>query len=322
MDSRLKEILIKKITENIPSNIKPVKYLIDTLDLGRESAYRRLNGLIDFTFTEIVKLADELNFSLDELHCQYEEGLATCSIFDDKLSGNYSPGKSVENAFRYHKENMKGAFLEEGSYSIIVKNRLFGIFCLRQKYLTKFIYYKWIHQYDNVPLNFYYKDLTLPEEMLDLCKKTMYYQQGVDFTIILDTNTYHNTILEIKYYQERGLISEEEVLLIKNDLTELLEETMYALNTGTGTMGKNIKIYLSSMNIDTSSCFFKCGDRESCHFFMHSDNYINSDDPQLCKLQKEWLNSLMKYSTLITQSNQKMQAEFYNTITNQIKELA
>lgn len=46
--------LISRILISIPDNINPVLYLMDLLDLSRESAYRRIRGEIPFTFWEIL----------------------------------------------------------------------------------------------------------------------------------------------------------------------------------------------------------------------------------------------------------------------------
>ena len=42
MNNNLNKSVLDKILNCIPENIKPVNYLMDILDLGKESAYRRL----------------------------------------------------------------------------------------------------------------------------------------------------------------------------------------------------------------------------------------------------------------------------------------
>ena len=67
MNNNLNKSVLDKILNCIPENIKPVNYLMDILDLGKESAYRRLRGEKALSLEEIHKLSVELSFSLDEI---------------------------------------------------------------------------------------------------------------------------------------------------------------------------------------------------------------------------------------------------------------
>ena len=67
MNNNLNKSVLDKILNCIPENIKPVNYLMDILDLGKESAYRRLRGEKALSLEEIHKLSLELRISLDEI---------------------------------------------------------------------------------------------------------------------------------------------------------------------------------------------------------------------------------------------------------------
>ena len=67
MTMNLNKIVLTKILDIMPENLKPVTLLMDVLDIGKESAYRRLRGEKPFSMEEIYKLSLVLNFSLDEI---------------------------------------------------------------------------------------------------------------------------------------------------------------------------------------------------------------------------------------------------------------
>src|SRR5215510_8773831 len=67
MKGKQNDLLSTKILESIPENIKPIEFLTELLNIGKESAYRRMRSEIPFTFEEITKLALELDFSVDEI---------------------------------------------------------------------------------------------------------------------------------------------------------------------------------------------------------------------------------------------------------------
>ena len=59
--------LLKIIKERIPEGYTQSTYLSDILDIGYDSAIRRLNGQVKLTIEDIAILADHLNISLDNL---------------------------------------------------------------------------------------------------------------------------------------------------------------------------------------------------------------------------------------------------------------
>ena len=318
MDSKLKEILIREILGNIPNNVKPVSYLTDILDLGRESVYRRLNGQIDFSLAEIVKLSSELNFSINEIQSEYNQSLAAFEFYKKRL---ISPEESFKAMLQSFYERMKTVVSANEKHTDMAINRLLGSLSLQYDHLYKFVYYKWIHQFDKVPLNYYFSDLNVTDEIKDLVQQGAYYQKLLSKTIVLDENILHNTIQEIKYYQARELITKDEIALIKSDLLLLLERFEAILDTGKSIYGTKWEIYLCSINVCSNATCLNYDGKVSSSFWIHSDAAINTSDRQIYKLQKEWIESLKKYSTLITQSNQKMQAEFLNRQYKLLEEL-
>jgi hypothetical protein len=48
-------------------------------------------------------------------------------------------------------------------------------------------------------------------------------------------------------------------------------------------------------------------------FWIFSINPVNIFSPELCKLQKKWLLSLKRQSTLISQSNEILQNDFFDS---------
>ena len=57
MTMNLNKIVLTKILDIMPENLKPVTLLMDVLDIGKESAYRRLRGEKPFSMEEIYKLS-------------------------------------------------------------------------------------------------------------------------------------------------------------------------------------------------------------------------------------------------------------------------
>ncbi|MCD8166535.1 MAG: hypothetical protein LUE93_10720, partial [Bacteroides sp.] len=61
------EIFIEVLKEKIPEKGKLTRRLMEILHIEKEAVYRRLRGDVPFTFSEIVKLSERLEISLDNL---------------------------------------------------------------------------------------------------------------------------------------------------------------------------------------------------------------------------------------------------------------
>jgi len=68
MEFNLNKRIVASILKHIPENEKPVVYLINILNISCESIYRRLRGDIPFSIEELVKLASNLDFSIDTIY--------------------------------------------------------------------------------------------------------------------------------------------------------------------------------------------------------------------------------------------------------------
>jgi len=67
------KIFVELILKKIPAKFSPVDYLMQTLDLKKGAAYRRIRNQVPFTFGEIIKLSSNLGFSLDEIIKQIKQ---------------------------------------------------------------------------------------------------------------------------------------------------------------------------------------------------------------------------------------------------------
>ena len=184
-------------------------------------------------------------------------------------------------------------------------------------FLFKFFYYKWTHQTENVSFNYLFSDVVIPEEMLRLLKEirslSVLSVSNNETTIISNPSLCQSIVTEIQYYSRRGLINDEELQLLKNDLFNWVETTEKMIKTGINKQDGRCNYYLSSFDIIESNSIFTSFDmRMESQFWIYTINPLTVSKPGVCKMHKEWFNSLKRYSTYITQSNEILQVEFLN----------
>jgi hypothetical protein len=306
-----KDLLTTKILDCIPKNIKPIEYLIELLGISKESAYRRLRGEIPFTFREMSKLSLDLDFSIDEIIAKPCEArvlvnVQTCP--DDNPSTAFL--KRFEQYYNYllHLENNPNV------ETTLTLNHIPAIASVYFKNLFQFFYFKWLHQNHEVSLKLYYSDVIIPDEIEALRKKVKFSAVNCTnkITLILDLNFFASLVNEIQYYHRRKLINDEDFENLKNDVLGFIDLLEDCARTGIFGQRVKINIYLSSMNIEASSIHVKYNGGETSFIHTFSNYPISSGNPVLCEKHKKWIHSMKKYATLITQSNELLQSEYFD----------
>lgn len=112
----------------------------------------------------------------------------------------------------------------EHSKVIFAENRFPIYTSIPFENLIKFRIFRWIHQVEDVPLNFYLSDFKVPQNILTLQKKFVYeYQRIKKQEMIVDNNTLRSSIKDINYFYKRELINNEELEIIQNESYQLVD---------------------------------------------------------------------------------------------------
>jgi len=307
---KIRNDIIDKIIKNTPANVTPTKYLMEVLDISRVSAYRRLKGLIPFCYEEIILLAREMNFSLDE------------EVYSDSKRkyiiefGNYFyeevPNIIFKALYKYYTHLNINQKMDK-VINFETANNLWFVHTLFSDNLFKFYYYKYFQQYHIASLKKKMKDIEVPDSILNIKKKI------VDLIVnthnrtticIVDRNIFFNTISEIQYYYRRGFLDDRELRLIANDIKDLLTklekgvvENLYD--------GNEYQYYLGQRSIYSNTSYIQ-NDKQPYSFF-YQDNLhpMICYDERLCELHHNYLQAHKRQSALISGSNEELQIDFF-----------
>ena len=316
----LRSIITTKILSNIPPRMKPIDYLLETLNISRESVYRRIRGDISFTLEEIAKLSVELEFSIDELIIK---DMPSRIFFNLHITSEQNPSDIFTTIYQQYFQNIFDLNYTKDIESIMVMNQIPPEFIIFFNHLFRFSYYRWMHQHEGASLKYSYSDVTLPESLLSLQYKSVENLKKIrNNTFIIDANVFSNLVREIQYYHKRRLINENEFFSLRNDLLDLVSMMENIAQTGFYGPDAKYNLYLSSFNIDSASRYVKFDKQEKSMFFVNSIEPITVENPNLCLLHKRWLDSMRKYATLITQSNEILQVKYFNKQRSYIEEMA
>jgi len=317
---KIRKDIIDKIINNTPANVTTTKYLMEVLGISRVSAYRRLKGLIPFCYEEIILLAREMNFSLDE---EIQSDLKRKYIVE---FGDYFYDEVPDIIFKALNKYYTHLTINQKMKKVInfeTTNNLWFVYTLFSDNLFKFFYYKYFQQYHIPSVRLKMKDIQIPDFITDIKKRILDTISGIRnrMTIcIFDQNIFFNTINEIQYYYRRGLLDDQELKLIVNDIKNLLTdlekgavEDLYD--------GSQYQYYIGRKNIFSNTSYIQ-NDNQSYSFF-YQDNLhpMICYDQYLCKLHHNYLQAHKRQSILISGSNEELQIHFFEKQYKYLKDL-
>jgi hypothetical protein len=316
METDFNKKLITAILKNIPGNIKPVAYLTGVLGMSRESAYRRIRNDIPFTTEELGQLASKLSFSVDNI---IEENNLERAFFEF-----YSKERDPVQIYLMMLEKFN-KLLEEMLQTnnielIIALNGFPPTFRVFFNNLFKFTFYKWLHQSNEFSLSPHFSSVTLPDDMIRLQKKIKRNMMKIDNSVlILDPNVFSSLAKDIQYYYQRKLLDEADFYLLKDELKNMIDLFETIARTGVFDSKSKISLYLSSLHINANTAYFSYGETVKTMIWVFTVDPIIIQNLKVSARQKKWLLSLRRQSTLISQSNEILQAEFFDRQRKEIE---
>jgi hypothetical protein len=293
---------------------------MELLDLSRESVYRRIRKDIPFSMNELTKLALTLNFSLDEI----VEGSKRERIFFDLGSRNSNSSMdSFPAIFQEYNSYINNLSKARNSCVYIALNCIYPLFTIFSPNLFKFHYFKWLIETQDNLQKYYFSDFTLPSELCAMQQKiTEEIKNARNVTIILSPNIIVSIIKNIQYYYQRKLIDKESLEILKEDLLKVTDFAENVAKNGKLEGGNSqIDIYISIPYINSNTIYLEYDDISEVHYWIYSTNPMVIRNSDLGNIQKKWFLSLKKSSTLITQSNEILQADFFDSQRKLINKL-
>jgi len=311
MNNQIQQNLIAIIRAKVPQENKLATYLADTLVLGRESVYRRLRGEIDFTFDEIATLSLDLGFSVDNIIGVKKNENALFNIHMLKETSEclrlYNT-KMVEYGQMFRKMN-------ENSYAKMSMsiNSIPYYFHINYENLSRFRSYKFLHQIQKIGINDKFTNFKLPSDILETHQRFYQDIQKIsEVTILMDNNIFWSVAKDIEYFYRRGLLNEDDLRTLKDELLDIVDMLEEMTIKGVSKSGAKVSIYYSSIDLDASYVYFESGDWNLAQVRVFSISAIDTYDERLCRIQKEWIESLKKYSVLISKSGEIQRFEYMN----------
>ncbi len=298
---------VKALNEKIPKEITPSLYITDVLEISYDAALRRLNGKVNFTLDEIALLAKKLNISLDDLigvQVDHKASFKLHLLAQNELAQIYN------NKIRDITAEMQRTRTEAGHIKASMAiNKLSYSFVLPFPTLSKFFLYRWTHQMGAIKGSTPMALLTIPDNIIETQKAYIKEANQIDeVSIILDRNIFKFTLYNIKHFYKIGLLSDHECELLKKDLLGIIDTIARNASRGKTESGTRYNLYLSSIDIDASLTYFESDLSHTSQFSVYTIYTLDSKEKLINEHQKEWLESLKRFSIKISECEEYVRA--------------
>lgn len=300
--------LITAMKDRLPPGQNLANFLTDTLCIGREAVYRRLRGEVAFTIDEVAQISYKLGISIDQIIGNHLHNRVT---FDMNLLRSANAIESYyEIIDRYLRifDYVKGdKSTEVCTASNVLPFTLYSSF----EYLSKFRLCRWLYHHGQIKTPNSLYGMAVEERIINVHKKLSYSVKNCPKTsFIWDMNIFVSFVKEVQYFACLNLISKEDVLCLKEELYQLLTHMEALSITGEFSEGHKVFFYLSSIDFEATYTYIEKLDFQISMLRVYSINSMDSQSPQICKMQRDWIQALKRHSILISESGEAQRIDF------------
>lgn len=300
--------LVNAVREKLPSKDNLANALMDILYIGKEAIYRRLRGEVPFTLTEAAIISRKLGVSLDKMiGVSFQDN----AVFDMNIVGSNKPLETYYSMLEKQVELFHAVEEDENSEIGTSSNIIPQTLSLNYDMLSKFRLFKWMYQNENIRCK-HFDELNIPQNMVDKQKeyaRMVSRIHSVDY--IWDNMIFSHLVTDIQYFCSIHLITDEDKNLLKEELFVLIDEMEALAARGKSKAGNDVRIYISNINFEATYSYLETSSTQLSLIRIYSINSITTQDPEMFRGLKEWIQSLKKFSTLISESGEMQRIQFF-----------
>ena len=281
---------------------------MDILYIGKEAIYRRLRGEVPFTLAEAAVISRKLGISLDKM---IGVSFRDNAVFDMNIVSSEKPFEAYYSILEKQVDLFRSVKEDETSEIGTSSNIIPQTLSLKYNMLSKFRLFKWMYQNENIKCK-HFEEMEIPQKMVEKQKEysdLVSHIHSVDY--IWDNMIFSHLVNDIQYFCSIHLITDEDKDMLKEELFLLIDEMEELSARGKSKAGNDVKIYISNINFEATYSYLDTSSTQLSLIRIYSINSITTQDQEMFRGLKEWIQSLKKFSTLISESGEMQRIQFF-----------
>ncbi|MCH8902405.1 MAG: hypothetical protein IIA45_00585 [Bacteroidetes bacterium] len=312
-----------QIKDLLPSNLALVDEVADVLDLGTDSAYRRIRGEKELSFEEMRTLASRFKLSVDSILNNSTDSVTFQFLGIDEKSYTF------ENYLTTILVDMK-EFDQMGDVEFVFILNELNIFQIMQfPELIAFRMFFWnksnfgFEGYKDKKFEFMLDGSDSSSKIIPLAREIVKLYTRTPSTEIITDDVVNSYLKQIKYYYEAGYFKEkEQAIVIATKLVELIEhierqaeeETKFEPGLAPANVNGEFKLYFNDLVLLDHSVLVKTGEGGITYLLNNAINYLASRNQAFFEHNYKWTQNMLKRMTLISGSAEKERRMFFNEV--------
>jgi hypothetical protein len=316
--------LFNVIKARMEGVVSQVDEIASVLDISTDSAYRRMRGEKQVSFEELITLCTKYRVSVDQIL-----GIQT---------GTFSfMGELLNEKTHRYEDFLKGMMQRMGHFASTPKKQFYYL-CKdvpmfhhwQCRPFATFKYFFWMSILVYFP-EFRNRKVAMEEyadELWELGQKTLFYYNLMDSFEVWNMESLNATLRQIEYYRDvRMFKSDSDALLIYESLQKTLNHIEEQARLGykfdiedreKKPLGKFALYFNEIIILDNSMLIVQ--DNSKMAVVQHTViNYMLTRDITFCEHLEQYINNLMRRSTLISETSEKERSAFFHNLQERIE---
>jgi len=318
MKRTVQDNLVELIKAAIPDHLRLADEIADTLNISADSAYRRIRGETAFDIDEIAAVCQQFNISFDSLIASQAGGIVTFS---------YNVLYDIDDGFEQYLENIRSYLniVERNNGLITYAAEDVPIFrTLSKPMMAEFKMFSWLKAVVNHPSlqNLVYKPGILPERNCKLAEDVVRAYNRVNSVEIWTEETIHSTLKQLEYFWESGQIEKKEYAIeICGQIRSMVNDMANEAENEHKLTGSNasFKLYNCEVLIGNNCIVVEAGSLKRTFISYNAINSINTGDQKFGDEADQWLQNLIRKSTMISGMAEKHRYKFFKVLETSIQ---
>jgi hypothetical protein len=321
--NEIQQQLFQFIKTKLPAELSVADEIAKLLNISSDSAYRRMRGEKQITFEELYLLASTYRISLDQLM-----SINTGSfMFQGNLLNPKTHRYDAYLTGMLHNIAYFNSFKKKEIYYLCKDTPVFHWFTSRD--ISAFKYFFWMGTLIYFP-EFKNRKVSLdgyPDELFEIGKKISDLYQQLDTYEIWNIESWNSTLHQIEYYLDNDMFkSDEDALRVYEGVEKILDHLEEQAKRGykfniddpeKKPLGKYFMYFNEIVILDNTMALVL--DNSKIAILPHTAiNYLMTRDIAYCENFYNYVQNLIKRSTLISEVSEKERSRYFRRMHERI----
>jgi hypothetical protein len=317
----VQKLFFEILKSKLPSNYRMADVVGDVLNVGSDSAYRRIRGEKELTLKELIALSQRFNISLDSI-TNYESNNILFKYIPldlNEMNNYYSYMDDLSNLFETISRSK-----EKEIYFMALDIPVAHFTPFLD--LTLFKVYTWFRSVNKLQVSYeeFVSQLDIPRLSAVYEKIRNAYNQ-IPSTEIWTKNTIEPILRLLDYYSDLNCFEKKETLpLVCHQLLQLMDNIeKYTLEEEKECTGRSafFRMYLSPIDIMNDFMITKRDGINVTSVKLYTINGIFTSNEYFCSEVEKWMKDAMTKSLFLSGASARESFKFFQEIKNKINYL-